>query len=324
MGSNAMSEVENILDPVIPMPDNVEPGLTDILPRKYLSVSQISTVLKCPHSWYLRYVEEKPTTTSARMFQGIQVHKAVETVMNVKVATGELPPMSLALDTFSDAFEQQKTLIEDWEGEDPGQVKDVGVSCTKIHYQEAAPTAMPIMVEKTFHTTIKTPDGKIKLPVLGRIDQISVQAASEKEYQDIREKAIADIAAQVKKGNQNPAVPTLKKPARIGDLKVVTDKWSEADLQNDIQFALYAGVEHIPDVEVNQLVKGRAKVPRPRYELLTGVITNAQVQHTLRVTAGVAKTIGSGHLEGNYTDPGNWWCSEKWCSMWRHCRGKNK
>lgn len=319
--STGMEEIEDILDPAIPIPEDVEPQLTDILPRGYLSVSQVSLVLKCPHSWYLRYVEQKSQKTSIRPFQGIQVHRAHEEVLKAKLNTGALPPLEMALDVFSTEFDKQKHLIEDWEDQDPGMAKDTGVNCTKVYYQEAAIKATPVSVERTFHTVIKTEDGKVKLPVLGRIDSIQVQAHSEKDYQDIRAKVVAEYEKQ-RAGDPKKEVelPKLSKPKRLHDLKVTTDKWSEADLENDIQFAIYSGVEHIPDVQVDQVVKGRAKVPRPRYEVLTGVMTNKQVQHAVKVVEGVAKTIGLGHFP--MTDPGNWWCSAKWCSMWQHCRGK--
>lgn len=316
MATPGMDEVEEYLDPAIEVPSEVEPDLADILPRGYLSVSQITTVLNCPYSWKLRYVDGLRGRTSVRPFQGIQVHRAVEKVLDEKLQTGTPSSLAVAKDVFSDEFEKSKSLIEDWEGEDQGQVKDTGVKCVEAFYTEAVETATPIEVEKTFSTIVKTTDGKIRLPVLGRIDSIQVQAHTEKEYQDIREK----IAGAGEKTAE--ALAKVKKPRRIHDLKVTTDKWSESDLANDIQFALYAGVEHIPDVQVDQVVKGRAKVPRPRYEALTGVMTNAEIGFAIDVAADVAKTIALGHF--SKTNPGNWWCSEKWCSMWRHCRGKQK
>lgn len=313
-------EIENILNPAIPIPPDMEPELQDILPRGYLSVSQVTTVLKCAYSWYLRYVEGKKSRNSIRPFQGIQVHKAVEKVLEARLYKGELPPLEMATDAFSTEFDKQAPMIDDWEGQDKGLAKDTGVLCTKVFYQEAAVKATPVLVEKTFHTVVRTADGKVSLPILGRIDNIQVQSLNEKEYQDIRAGAVANIEAQRAK---NPRAvlktPPLSKPARLHDLKVVTDKWSETDLVNDLQFAIYAGVEHIPDVQVDMLVKGRAKVPRPRYEQLTGVMTNAQVQYAVRVVEDVARTIGLGHF--SRTNPDNWWCSEKFCSMWAHCRG---
>lgn len=303
-----LEEIDAILDPAFEVPEEVEPDLVDILPRGYLSVGQVTMFLKCPRSWELAYVEGKPRRTVARMFQGIFVHNATEAVLKERLASGTLPSVDHATDAFSDAFDKSKGLIEDWEGEEEGSVKDTGVKCTKAYYEEAAPDATPLVVEKTFTSVIRSADGKVRLPVFGRIDSIQVQAHTEGEYQEVRAALLADEDT------------LIKKPKRIHDLKVVTDKWSETDLENDLQFTMYAGAEGIPDVQVDQVVKGRAKVPRPRYEKLTGVVTPSQVRHVHEVTQGVAKSIALGHFP--MTDPGNWWCSEKWCSMWRHCRGR--
>ena len=305
MSIPGMEEIEAILDPDIPIPPDVEPDLADFLPRRYMSVSQLTMYLKCPHSWELRYVQGKVGRTSARMFQGIFVHKASEVVLNERLLTGRIVSVDTATDAFSTAFEESKQLIEDWEGTDPGTVKDVGVACTRVYHKEAAHKATPIAVEKTFHKVIRTSDGKAHLPVLGRIDSVQVQAHNEFDYQAIREALLA---------GQDPT-----KPKRLHDTKVSTDKWNDKDLKNDLQFALYAGVEGIPDVQVDNIVKGRAKVPRPHYEPLTGVVEDRDVQHAVRVMEGAARSIALGHFP--MTDPSNWWCDEKWCSVWRYCRG---
>jgi hypothetical protein len=319
--TTGLEEVEAILDPALDIPAEIEPELVDMLPRGYLSPSQVTMFLKCPKSWELAYIEGKPRKTVARMFQGIFVHNAAETVLKGRLETGTLPPIEAATDAFSDAFDKSKNLIEDWEDEEEGAVKDTGVKCTRAYYDEAASEATPVTVEKTFTAVIRSTDGKIKLPILGRIDSEQVQAHTETEYQEIRAR-LATLSKPKDKaaGFTKEALDAIKKPLRIHDLKVVTDKWSESDLANDLQFALYAGAEHVPDVQVDMVVKGRAKVPRPRYEKLTGVVTNKQVQHVQKVAEGVARSIALGHFP--MTDPGNWWCSSKWCSMWAHCRGK--
>lgn len=322
--TTGMEEVESILDPTMEIPAEMEPELVDMLPRGYLSPSQVTMFLKCPRSWELAYVEGKTKKTVARMFQGIFVHNAAEAVLKTRLDTGTLPPLEAATDAFSDAFDKSKNLIEDWEDETEGTVKDTGVKCTRAYYDEAAPDATPITVEKTFTAVIRSADGKIKLPILGRMDSEQVQVHTETEYQEIRARlsklAPPPIEGKTPAGFTKEALEAIGKPLRIHDLKVVTDKWSPSDLDNDLQFALYAGAEHIPDVQVDMVVKGRAKVPRPHYEKLTGVVTNRHVQHVQKVAEGVARSIALGNFP--MTDPGNWWCSEKWCSMWRHCRGR--
>ena len=323
MSTPGMEEIEEALDPAIPVPEDFGPELTDILPQGYLSVSQATMVLKCPYSWFLRYVEGLKPMTSARMFQGIQVHRAVEHLLRELLFTGVLPPLDVATDVYSDTFNQQIPLIEDWEGQTQEQVKDLGIHCTRIFHQEAGATSMPVNVEKTFSTVIQTEtwDGvKLALPVLGRIDSVQVQALNEQEYQDIREKVAPVLVQQKEAGVRIIKEPAISKPLRLHDLKVVTNKWNEDKIKNSLQFMLYAGVEHVPDIQVDQVVKGRAKVPRPRYEALTSVMTNADVQHGVNVMGDVAKTIALGHFPK--CDPSCWWCSEKWCSMHRYCRGK--
>jgi len=318
-----MEEIEEILDPTIPIPDDVGPSLVDILPQGYLSVSQATMVLKCPYSWYLRYVELRPPVTSARMFQGIQVHRAVEHMLETLLFTGVLPSLDVSTDVYSDTFNKQIKLIEDWEGQTQGAVKDLGIHCTKVFHQEAAGTSMPVNVEKTFSTVVSTvsSDGtEMRLPVLGRIDSVQVQALNEQEYQDIREQVAPALTLQKEAGARLLVEPKLRKPLRLHDLKVVTNKWNEDKIKNSLQFMLYAGVEHVPDIQVDQVVKGRAKVPRPRYEALTSVMTPADVNHGVSVLGDVARTIATANW--SKCDPSCWWCSEKWCSMHRFCRGK--
>jgi len=309
--SDGTEEFDELPGFEVVVPPEVEPDLVDVLPRGYLSPSQISMFLKCAYQWKLVYVDNKPRKTSARMYQGVFVHSGVEAVLRERLASGKLPPLEMATDTFSSAFDESKGLIDDWEGSEEGFVKDTGIKCAKAYYDEAAKDATPIAVEKTTVTVIRSEDGKIKLPILGRIDSIQVQSHTEQEYQDIRESVVSNI--------ETPAAAKITKPKRINDLKVVTNKWPEGKLANDL-FTIYAGSEHIPDVQVDQIVKGRAAVPRVRYERLTGVVTPQMVKHAENVALDVAKSIAMGNFPR--TDPSNWNCSEKWCGMWEHCRGK--
>lgn len=293
----ASKGLEELLDPPI---DNISDDLemVDYLPRGYLSVSQATTFLKCPHQWYLRYVEGKASKPNARMFEGINVHRAVEEVLSFKATAGKLPPLQLALDTFSDAFEETKPLIEDWEDSTPGRSKDSGILITRTHYQDVAPAATPIYVEKSFHIVV----GDNKLPLFGKIDSIQLKVNNPEEFDPAAGKTASNL------------------DKRIHDLKVTSDKWGKDDIKNDLQMAIYAYAEGIPDVTVDQLVKGRGKTPRPRYERAADIITSRDAAHAIDVMSGVAKQIGAGIFPK--TDPSNWWCGEKWCSMWYNCRGK--
>jgi hypothetical protein len=287
------------------VPPEMEPMLVDILPRGYLSHAQASTLLQCGYKYFLMYIERVHMATVARMFQGSSVHKGVEHVLKVKMQTGRLPSIKEALDAYSTAFEDEKGTVEDWEGAEPGAVKDLGAKLSKIYFEEVAPKAAPIAVEKTFSTIIKSRDGKMHLPVLGRIDSIQVMIDNPERAYD------PEAASNMPRHMQ-----------RIHDLKVVTNKWAEGKLANSLQFATYAAVEGIPNVQADLLVKGQAKIPRPRYEEQSTVITPNDANHAIGVLQDVATSISLGHW--SKTDPGNWWCSKKWCGVWHECRGKNQ
>lgn len=308
--STGLEEVEDVLDVDAEIPAEFEPELVEMLPKGYLSPSQVNTFLQCPRKWELLYVEGKPRKTSARMFQGVFVHGAAEVVLKERLATGKLLPMEAATDAFSDAFNASKELIEDWDDESEDKVKKVGLACTETFYKKAAAQSTPISIEKTFTAVVRDPEGRIKLPILGRIDSVQVQTNTEDEYQDVRAKVARDASVDV------------LQPKRIHDIKVTTSKWSASKLENDLQFALYAGVEHVPDVQVDQIVKGKAAMPNPRYEKLNSSFTNAQVKWAERVVLDVGKSIALGNFP--VTSPSNWACSEKWCSVWRFCRGANQ
>lgn len=297
---NGVDELDAIIDPVGEIVEE-GPKLSELLPKGYLSVSQATLFIKCAYQWYLKYVERRPIKVKRRLLEGSNIHAAVEKILTEKLATGRVPSLDLALDAFSDAFEKSKSQIDDWEGVSQGVAKDNGIKLTRIYHYEGAPKATPIEVEKDFRVDIQTKDGHT-LPVVGRIDSIQVQLdRPELEY--------------------NPGQPNFTKlPKRIHDLKVTTNKWGPDKLKNDLQFHVYADVMGIPDVRVDQLVKGRSIQVRPHIEFDSYIVTPEDASFSREVLGDVAKSIGLGNFP--HTDPSNWWCSEEWCPMWASCRGK--
>jgi hypothetical protein len=286
------------------MPPDVEPAISDMLPKGYLSISQTTQLLQCAWRYFLTTIMMVATKKPARLFRGTCIHYGVEHLLTLKMQTGRLPKVDEALDAFSTAFEKEKETVEDWEGQQPGQIKDLGSQLTKMYFAEVAPTATPIAVEKSFCTVIKSADGKVRLPIVGRIDSVQVMLDDPKRY------------------DPEQAANLPKHMRRIHDLKVVTNKFPEGKVANSLQFMTYAAAEGIPTVQADQLVIGRAKVPRPRYEAQSAVITSANANHAVSVLTDAATMIAKGHFPK--TDPGNWWCSKKWCPVWHECRGKGE
>jgi hypothetical protein len=306
MSNTGVEEMDAVLDPEMEIPEEQEPDLVDFLPRGYLSISQATRFLKCPWSWKLQYVDGLKPKTTIRMMNGVFIHAAVEKVLTQRMETGTVPSLETATDAFSDTFEQNKVLIDAWEGQEPGQAKDTGIKCTTTFHQKVAPTSTPVSVEKEFRIVVKSEDGKIRLPVMGRIDSVQAQVLTEDDYQRVREDLVRGKPVRVLQ--------------RLHDLKVSTDKWSQADLQNDLQFAVYSHAEATPDVRVDNISTGRGKVPTPKFAPVDAVISRKHAEHSLKVLQGVAQGIATGVFP--MTDPSAWWCSEAWCSQWRNCRGK--
>jgi len=299
-------DIEDLLETV---PENITPELVDFLPKGYLSVSQARTYIKCGRQYELLYVKEKPNIRSFRAYEGVNVHRVSELVLQEKFNTGVDPSLEFAQDNFVSQFGATKEFVDDWEGWDEGAALDNGIRLINLHHISLVPTAFPIEVEKTFTSIVNHQQTGLRLPVIGRIDSIQAQLTELDNYAEMR------LNEKIK--------PT--RPRRIHDLKVTTNKWNEAALSRDLQFGTYAHVEGIPDVQVDQLVKGRAKVPKPRYTKLTSVISPTVARHSIDVMANAAKGIAKGHFPP--TDPSNWWCDKNWCPVWAYCSasgGPNK
>ena len=152
MSASGVEELDALLDPEIEVHEQLEPDLVDILPRGYLSISQATRFLKCAHQWKLIYVDGKPQKTTIRMMNGTFVHAAVEKVLEARLETGATPSLELATDAYSDVFEKNKVLVEEWEGQEPGSAKDTGIRCTTTFHQKVAPSSTPIAVEREFRS----------------------------------------------------------------------------------------------------------------------------------------------------------------------------
>jgi hypothetical protein len=294
--------LEELLDPVPEESEITEvTTLKDFLPRGYLSVSQVNTYLGCPRQYYLRYIEKKPTKTSLRMLDGTFIHKGVEVTLEEKRRTGKNPQLELTLDTYSDTFNSSKQLINDWEETSEDKAKNNGIALCKTWHKHALPENAPIDVERAFVHIIGNDEDKF--PLVGRIDSIGWVLADPKTQYD-----------HTKIGN----VPTIQR--KVQDLKVVGMRWSDKDLENDLQFAMYSYVTEIQNLEVNMVIKSKAKTqPLPKYESKSAVVSQANIRHGLNVIQDVAKSIASGNFPR--CSPDNFLCSEKWCGVWEYCRG---
>jgi hypothetical protein len=272
-----------------------ETGLnySDLLPRGYLSVSQITQYLKCGKAYEFRYVQQKQIPSNNFIVQGRGVHKAAEKLHLSIMAQPETPISSEEMvDVYSDSHETEKPDAVLIDADDWGKVKDEGVQLTSLYHKgalgktinpdsrQAYEPVRPIAAEKVFRVMLK-PRNSDPVPFMGVVD--------------------------------------IEEATSLSDLKTRRKLGSQADADNSIQLTLYAHVLGKPDVRLDQLVKPTVTIG-PRYVRKGSLRTNREVVHALDIVGDVATDIAAGRF--SRTNPENWWCSEKWCPYWSGCRGK--
>ena len=129
----------------------------------HLSVSQITMFLRCGAQYEFRYLKGIKLPPAGAMIQGTAYHAAIATDLSHKQDTGELLLDNEIDDIFSTSFDYQikskgtqyeddseQFIFEDidWQGEEPGKVKDDGIRLAKLYHNTMASKINPIEVEE--------------------------------------------------------------------------------------------------------------------------------------------------------------------------------
>jgi CRISPR/Cas system-associated exonuclease Cas4 (RecB family) len=109
----------------------------------HLSASQIGMYQRCPMQYEFRYVKGIKKAPNSGLILGISVHKGVETNYLHKFKTKKPAKLSEVLDAFSTEWDATRKGA-DFEGKEPGQVKDTGVQMSRVHYDRLAPAVQPL------------------------------------------------------------------------------------------------------------------------------------------------------------------------------------
>jgi len=118
--------------------------------RPHLSHTQLNMWLRCPRQYEFRYWKGLKIPPAGAMIQGSCYHEALARNFTHKLDTHEDMPVPDILDYFSDTW-AAKLASEpevDWEGDDPGRLKDEGVRLTKMYREQKAPEVQPFLVEE--------------------------------------------------------------------------------------------------------------------------------------------------------------------------------
>lgn len=138
-----------------------------MLPKSYISPSQINTYLRCPAQYFFSYVQGIKIPPKSAMTKGKAVHSGIEYNYKQKIESREDLKVSEILEYTAAEFEK---LAEetDWQGVDKGKEKDSTIDLTKLYQTEVAPETQPIAVEQKIEVAFENTD----YTLLGIIDLI--------------------------------------------------------------------------------------------------------------------------------------------------------
>ena len=123
--------------------------------KKRLSYSQIAMFLRCPRSYFYRYILGKKSPPSGEMVQSSVWHKTVEINYRQKMDSKVDLPLEEMLDNFSNIFDDLFGRQEIIFGmNSPEFLKEQGLLITEIHHTEIAPNVRPMLVEKFFTVSL--------------------------------------------------------------------------------------------------------------------------------------------------------------------------
>jgi len=122
----------------------------------HISPTQINMYLRCPASYYYRYVCGMVLPPKSALTKGRAVHKGQEHNYRQKIESYQDLPLHEVKEVTAAAFEAEQDLTEFEPDEKPGQVKDEAVTLAALYHQEVAPKTQPFLVEE-----------KVEVPLAG-------------------------------------------------------------------------------------------------------------------------------------------------------------
>lgn len=147
---------------------------------KYLSYTQVDTLLRCGRVYEFRYVLGIKTPANGNLLRGDAYHKAIAAAYSHVVIYREMPKIEQVEQVYIDTWNKRlsdKLIIDDgseisvpmidFGGKDPDKMKDDGIVLLRKYCAEILPKIIPFEVEvkKTFEYN--------GIPLLSYIDLIS-------------------------------------------------------------------------------------------------------------------------------------------------------
>lgn len=261
--------------------------LTPVPHQPVYHQSEIHTFLKCGKMWEFRYVRGLKLPPRGAMSLGLSVDQAVSVNLSQKIHSGEDLSEEQALDAFSADFDT-RLKETDWQEEDPGSQKDLGVRLLEAHHRTVAPTITPQSVQEKF--LIRTDAG---YGLGGTIDfteqngvigdtKTSRLAYTEQAMNKNIQATMYDFAYEALRGRKSIGFrfDVLIKPSAASAKSLPRVQQVHAKLGQDDRNWLFETVSHVDKA----------------------------------IQAGIAMPASEG----------SWYCSPKWCGYWSMCKGRKR
>lgn len=266
-----------------------------ILPRPYLSVSQVKAYMLCPKAYEYSYILNRPRKGNVSLIKGSSEHEVYEVVYQQKIDEVEIFSPKVAgeygIHRLEENAEKNEVVLN-------GVEKDT--ACQEIirevseYVDVVVPLYEPLFVEKEWRVTLES-----GIPFLAYMDLIHID----------------DVGDEV-----------------IADYKISAKKWTLAKAMNELQFQIYSMISGIAKTEVHNVFGALAKrksKPNEDPEILDlgkqiRVIevdnSSAPKDHLNMMIERVAQGISMGNFPPCALD--SWKCTEKFCDYFQECRGR--
>lgn len=286
----------------------------------HLSASQINMLRRCPEQFRRVYVQGERRRPAGALVWGTADHKAHERNFRQKIDTGaDIPVADVQLafaEEWDRAVERDGGEREiDWEGEKPGELKDIGVGVVAAYHKQVSPRVQPVAVEERF--SLEVPG--VPVPVVGYVDVRAIVAGDDGAARILR--AEQDILGEL------PA----NTPRRILERKTAKRKTAAPNDEQLVQALIYQAAFKTP-VDFHLSVKTKTPaIFTPADEPGLGVPFHDQhVRQALAEVRLAARTLLSLYGEFGPDEPWpdgkghRWACSlcgfRPSCPFWQHER----
>lgn len=195
---------------------------------------------------------------------------------------------------FAATFDEEREEVEDWEGQQPGDLLDEGTGIVKTWATKAAPLVRPFDVHKRFSLQI----------------------------QDFRLTGEVDVTMEFE---DQEAVAPAQRGCYVVDNKTSKRRWARSKATEGFQTAMYsiaAGSGALtPKADPSRIgydVIVRTKKPYTQ-RMVVGV-GNAERQHLVQLIDTARRGWRAAYQSGAFfPNRSHFMCSRRWCPRWREC-----